>query len=327
MSYFQEMDKRKLYSGMALLPLLVSHPILTTLSKDPNTKQYLYQSTVAVMMIEVFKLCFGSLFYVQSFGFSSPLHHSGYASWSQFLRKSVNFSVPAIVYGLANNFVFLALNYLDPAVAQLLNNLKILSTALLSWLILEKKLSLVQWTSLLVLTCGAAVTQLKTPCLNESVAAGDTAVSHGENRVFGVIIALLATLCSGIAGVWTEYVMKGRGVVKDQPIQLQNLQLYFYGVFFHIMVVWYNSGEIVADRGLFYGFGFWAWAAVFNQVFLGFSVSFLMKYADNIVKVFINCVAMVVVAILSSYLFGTELGAQLLVAIVLVASSIVLYNA
>jgi solute carrier family 35 (UDP-sugar transporter), member A1/2/3 len=323
------MDKRKLYAGLGLLPLLVSQPLLANASKDPVTGRYAYHSAVAVMSIEGLKLIIGSLFYVRAFGFSSPLAHSGYRNWEEFLRKSLYFSVPALVYALGNNLVFLGMENLDPAVYQLLNNLKILSTAVLSWIFLDRRLSLVQWTSLLVLTCGAAVTQLRTPCPEVLGAAPLTseAQQQEKNAFFGVVVSILVTICSGVAGVWTEYVMKGRGAVKDQPIQLQNVQLYIYGMITHSAIVSYKAGDFIADNGMFFGFSFWAWMAVLNQVFLGFAVSFLMKYADNIVKVFINCVAMLIVAVLSAYLFGTEVNAQLLIAIVLVAASIVLYNA
>jgi UDP-sugar transporter A1/2/3 len=53
------------------------------------------------------------------------------------------------------------MSYVDAATYQILGNLKIVSTGLLSWLFLRKRLTMVQWYALVLLMCGAATSQIQ----------------------------------------------------------------------------------------------------------------------------------------------------------------------
>ena len=68
-------------------------------------------------------------------------------------------AVPAGLYTVQNNLAYFAMSHLDAATHQLLYQLKILTTAIFSVLLLKKSLSPTQWTSLCLLCLGVGLVQ------------------------------------------------------------------------------------------------------------------------------------------------------------------------
>jgi solute carrier family 35 (UDP-sugar transporter), member A1/2/3 len=75
-------------------------------------------------------------------------------------QAALLYVTPSIIYLVHNNVQFFTLRYLDPATYQVLGNLKIVTTGLLLWLFLGRRLSKLQWIALLLLTLGATTSQV-----------------------------------------------------------------------------------------------------------------------------------------------------------------------
>ena len=99
---------------------------------------------VVVLTIEVAKLavCAAVLCVGEGFG---PV-------CTKFLRQSAQSAVPALLYLLQNNIIFFAISRIDAPTFQVLYQSKIALTALLSVLMLGRRLSARQWLALLLLT-------------------------------------------------------------------------------------------------------------------------------------------------------------------------------
>ena len=67
--------------------------------------------------------------------------------------------VPTLV--LVYLLQFWTLKYVDPATYQILGNLKIVTTGVLFRLLLQRRLSLLQWISLVLLMIGATTSQVR----------------------------------------------------------------------------------------------------------------------------------------------------------------------
>ena len=76
------------------------------------------------------------------------------------LLEVLKSGVPSILYVIVNNLAFVAISNLDAAAYQLTYQGKIFTTAVLSVLILKRKLSVRKWLALGVLGCGIAMVQL-----------------------------------------------------------------------------------------------------------------------------------------------------------------------
>ncbi len=92
---------------------------------------------------------------------------------------------------------------------QVCYQLKILTTALFSVVILQRALSRSKWASLVILTLGVSLTELDAASGHKARPAkdGDTA----QSPMLGFVCVLMACLTSGFAGVWFEKILKGVG--------------------------------------------------------------------------------------------------------------------
>ena len=75
-------------------------------------------------------------------------------------RDNAKIAIPAVVYVIQNNLIYLGVSNLDAATFQVTVQLKILTTALLSVFILHKPLSRLQWVALVILFVGVSLVQL-----------------------------------------------------------------------------------------------------------------------------------------------------------------------
>ncbi|PWN52418.1 nucleotide-sugar transporter, partial [Violaceomyces palustris] len=147
----------------------------------------LYLTGTAVLLSEVGKAIFSSLFGIRSFrldsagaGYDASCHPSytlptsfdfrrksrslSYAikrfSAKVFTKRSIELLLPAILYVAQNNLQLVAASLLEPATFQVLSQLKIFTTAVFLVLILGRKLDSRQWFSIFFLIFGVAMVQL-----------------------------------------------------------------------------------------------------------------------------------------------------------------------
>jgi len=122
------------------------------------------------------------------------------------------------------------LKNLDAATYQVTYQLKILTTAGFSVLLLQKQLHFTQWFSLILLTVGVALVQIP--------GAEVLSIHPERNRLTGLISVLVACFSSGFAGVFYEKLLK----TSSQPsVIIRNLQL---GVFSLLLS---GSGMMISD--------------------------------------------------------------------------------
>ncbi|XP_013408278.1 UDP-N-acetylglucosamine transporter isoform X2 [Lingula anatina] len=312
----QSVFQRSLKS-VSLVTLTFQNGALTLVSRYARTRPgNMFFSTTAVVMAELFK-CVSCLFIIMG-------QEGGIRPWARRLNEDVfqqpydclKISVPAVVYVIQNNLLYVAISNLDAGTFQVTYQLKILTTAVFSVILLQKKLSKIQWVALVMLFTGVAFVQFKPESTSEKV-------STEQNRLLGFGAVLLASALSGFAGVYFEKVLK----TTKQSLWLRNVQLGFLGVVFGTVTIFLSTdGQKVRDKGFFFGYDMVVWAVVFLQSFGGLLVAVVVKYADNILKGFACSAAIVFASLASVYLFNFQLSLQFVIGACLVCISVFMYG-
>jgi UDP-galactose transporter len=252
-------------------------------------------------------------------------------------NESWKLAIPAVLYTIQNTLQYVAVSNLDAATFQVTYQLKILTTAIFSVLMLGRSLSPRKWISLLLLIIGVSIIQvpqhIEAPASTESkswtrsledirkigsIAAHKLARSatyegiqadsvaetpHMDRRV-GLIAVLVACALSGLAGVTFEKILKDSTSAKNTTLWVRNCQLSFWSLFpsLFLGVLW-KEGDAISKTGFFAGYNWVVWMAILFQAAGGVIVALVINYADNIAKNFATSVSIVLSCVASAYFF------------------------
>ena len=203
--------------------------------------------------------------------------------WSSiFSWSSLPLLVPAIAYVVQNNLIYLASSNLQVGSFAVLSQMKILTTAGFSVVLLGKRLIRNQWIALGLLAIGVGVVQVQSLY---ATGAGP-AYRQGVDPVKGFLAVFSACFTSGLAGVWFEKVLKGT----PTDLWVRNVQLSLFSLPPALLPVLFNNsasqqGAFVQPRSVFHNFTALTWLVIFIQVAGGLLTALVIKFADNLLKV------------------------------------------
>lgn len=219
-------------------------------------------------------------------------------------------SIPAILYLVQNTLLYVALSNLSAPLFQVTYQGKLLTTALVSVVLLNRRYNMKQWICLTTLGFGVAAV-----VLGETKAKDDAPQElNDQNMIVGLIAVSISCLSSALAGVYFEKVLKKVSNDDDSTIPppslwMRNVQLAFFSV---VVAYLKRLGSDDEDNLLpfFHGFNSAVWTLVACQAGGGLLVAAVIKYADNVLKGLATGVAVVVSTICSMILFDTPLTLQ-----------------
>ncbi|CAE8623181.1 unnamed protein product, partial [Polarella glacialis] len=261
----------------------------------------------------VVKLACSFLFLSKEQGSTVAAANHVIRSFTRSRSDLVKVSVPSLLYTLQNNLLFVSLSNLSGAVYQVTYQLKILTTAVLSVVILNKALGPTKWLALLILTMGVA-------CIQFPRGSSAAAVHEGSATV-GLVAVLSACVTSGLAGVYLEKILKQT----DASIWMRNIQLASFGGLLALIGAFLQDGEKILQDGLLQGYSPLVWCVILLQAVGGLVVAAVLKYADNILKCFGNALSIVISCMMSAVFlqeFSPDLLFVLGTVLVLVATTL-----
>jgi UDP-sugar transporter A1/2/3 len=315
---------------LAAAVTMALQPIFLTLSKGPKG-YFEYSVGSATLLCELLKLGFSSISLAIQLARNPELKSSVLSNrpWLEFAQ----FFVPSVIYFANNNLVFVILMALDPSTFQLVSQTKTIFTGILFRFMLRRRLTIFQWMALFFLACGTACSQIPSAEAREAQAAQmlmtrENKLEAGSNELslpawVGVLVTLLTAVLSSLAGVYNELLLKGRVVA---PIHWQNMQMYLHGAWLNFAFMMIYDGEDIRANGMLHGYTWLTWAAILCNASVGIAVSAVLKYCDNIARVYAHSIAMLCVMLVSVPLFGLAVTAQLIIALLLVTGSTLQYN-
>ncbi|KAF9934736.1 hypothetical protein FBU30_000594 [Linnemannia zychae] len=323
------------------------------LAQSPGRK--VFYSSTAVFINEIVKLIVCTIMTIRE-----TIRDTGRFYPQDFLNDvfggdAWKLAVPAMLYAIQNNLQYVASHALDPSTFQVTYQLKILTTALFSVILLHRSLPALKWMSLVMLTAGIALVSVEESnnrngrtaiknagtdaivppsalgdLLDEqkggaavvAAAAGEAASNDRPELFVGLMAVLIACILSGLAGVYFEKILKNT----QASIWLRNIQLSFFSLPFSLLAVYLKDGEGVTEQGFFAGYDMLVVTAIACQSAGGLIVAVVVKYADNILKGFATSISIVISSIASVALFGSKIGSIFMLGTVLVLGATYMYS-
>lgn len=304
-----------MFNVLSLSALVIQNSGLTItmrLSRIGKPESELFQTSTAVALSELIKLVISIVVY-----FCVERNHM---SVRQMLRRIysdkstlLKTSIPSTLYVLQNNLQYLATSNLPAEIYQVLIQMKLITTALLSSSVLGRKLSNAQWMSIVMLFVGVAIVQLS---LQTSKAITNF------NPVVGITAVLVSCVTSGFAGVYNEKLLKD----DSTSLWARNVQLSTISFLLSVFPC-IADGVGIFQRGFFYGYSPLVLSVILLQALGGIIVSIVVKNTGSIVKGFATSGSIVLSCIFSTFLFSDiTMNAQFLAGTALVVLSTFAYS-
>ena len=119
-------------------------------------------------------------------------------------KQAYKMFVPAFIYFVMNLLSFYALQRIDAGVFTVLGQLKILTTAVFTTVMLRRRVSVVQWRALFLLVLGCILVLYEASTAKEKKSASFAA------QISGTVAMLIEVTMSGFASIWFEMVVKNK---------------------------------------------------------------------------------------------------------------------
>jgi UDP-sugar transporter A1/2/3 len=294
-----------------------------------------YYASTAVFISEIMKLVFCSFYAISEQGLTEPFEQIFHGDWWKL-------SIPALLYTLQNNLQYVAVSNLEAVTFQVMHQLKILSTALFSVIILRRSLSRGQWAALFLLTFGVALIQIPESTFMElkdliyglhdtgakrqasNKPSSETAATASMNPLVGVMAIVTASIISGLSGVYFEKVLK---TTNNVSVWVRNIQLSIFSLIPCLVLgVYFKDGSGIAKNGFLHGYNSVVWTSVSLQALGGIVVSLSVKYADNIAKNFATSISIILSFLASVLFFNFAVSVNFVFGVMTVLTSTYMYS-
>ncbi|KNC85236.1 hypothetical protein SARC_02571, partial [Sphaeroforma arctica JP610] len=208
----------------------------------------------------------------------------------------------------------------DAATFQVSYQLKILTTAILSVVMLGRHLTVLKWASLVVLMGGVALVSIPDDAWSDNAQVAEA--EEGINVAVGLTAVVTACTFSGFAGVYFEKILKGTSA----SIWVRNIQLGGFGLVIGLFIVYMNDSKAVYADGFFAQYNYLVWMVILLHAAGGLIIAVVVKYADNILKGFATAAAIILSAIISVFLFDFEPSRNFKIGATLVIAAVGMYS-
>lgn len=225
--------------------------------------------------------------------------------------------LPSLIYVVQNYLNQTAVVILDGVTFNILNQTKIIWTAILVFLMLGKRQSQQQIVALFLLIGGALIMTTSKQTKSQKDTTDSIALYYT-----GVVQALLAALLSGFAGTIVQKALQNQ----SRNAYLVTIELSVFGVAGLLLSMVFNDSSSTKSTGLWDGWTFMTYVTMLIQAVGGIIVGFVIKYTGNVEKSFAVVAGLVLTALIESTVNHQPFGVPGIVAVGFVALSTKIYT-
>ncbi|KAI9484385.1 nucleotide-sugar transporter-domain-containing protein [Zychaea mexicana] len=302
---------------LSLIVLVVQNSTLVLMMRYSRIVQKpgqpMYIASTAVFLAEVLKIiaCLAVMYHQQRY-------------WSKFVlvvrqeilgkpKETAKMLIPSSLYALQNNLLYVALSNLEAATFQVTYQMKIMSTAIFSVVLLGRSLTRAKWFALVLLMIGVTLVQSQSMASAPPPSGESGSIEDGsgvtQNPLIGLIAVITSCISSGFAGCYFEKILK----TSDTSMWVRNIQLGLSGAVFSLVGMLMYDMQPLRQGGMLQGYDWLTWVVIANQALGGLLVAIVVKYADVILKSFATSISLILSSAISFYFFDFRLSLQFVV--------------
>lgn len=208
-------------------------------------------------------------------------------------------AIPSLVYTFQNNLTFYSLEYLTAPEMQVLYQMKVLTTAGLSVLILGTVLDASKWSACFLLVLGIAMVQW--PRGENGLLSGDLVINPG--KVKGFLAVLGGCTTKAFASVFIEKLLKQT----QASVWMRNVQFGFFGAIISLCMSLIEDGPKIWEAGLTQGYTSRVVVVIFVNANGGLLVAAMLKYAGATLGCFSTALSIILTCVISATVLNDEL--------------------
>ncbi|KAJ4715714.1 CMP-sialic acid transporter 5-like [Melia azedarach] len=226
--------------------------------------------------------------------------------------------LPAAIYALQNSLLQISYKNLDSLTFSMLNQTKIIFTALFTYIILRQKQSTQQIGALLLLIMAAVLLSI-----GEGSSKHSTSGDLDRILFYGIVPVLVASVLSGLASSLCQWASQ----VKKHSSYLMTVEMSIVGSLCLLVSMSKSpDGQAIRQHGFFYGWTPLTLIPVISNALGGILVGLVTSHAGGVRKGFVIVSALLVTALLQFIFEGKPPSLYCLIALPLVVSSISVYQ-
>lgn len=291
-----EMENIQWIKKFVLIALCLQNASYTLLRKYSSMSEKV--SSKEVLLVGEFIKLFTSIYFINNSEERSSSRGEGFAKLVWLVKHSSKMLILSTIYLVMNVLSFVSLQYIGAGEFTVCAQLKILTTATFSVLVLGTSINYTKWRALAQLVVGCIL--VTSPSFDSSFNTNE--IDTYNKLTFGYGAVLLEVFMSGFASIYFEKVVKSPSEVIT--IWERNFQLCFYSIIIYSCMIFYESDST------YYPLANWSITTVI-VAFLGAGGGLLvagtLKYADSILKTLATAGAIIISTILSYFFLGSKL--------------------
>lgn len=137
---------------------------------------------------------------------------------------------------------------------------------------------------------------------------------------------MVQVFCSCFAGVYNEYLLKGRS--GEAPLMIQNVFMYIDSILCNLLLLIYRGTlqDAFTSQSINSILTVNVVSIIFNNAAIGIVTSLFLKKLNSILKTFASALELMFTAVLSWIIFGIPITILTVIALIIVTYAIILYS-
>ncbi|XAR73384.1 hypothetical protein NMG60_11007336 [Bertholletia excelsa] len=226
--------------------------------------------------------------------------------------------LPAAIYAMQSSLLQISYKNLDSLTFSILNQTKLIFTALFTYVILRQKQSIQQIGALSLLVMATVLLSI-----GEGSSKGSTSSNPDQILYYGIIPVMVASVLSGLASALCQWASQ----VKKRSSYLMTVEMSSIGSLCLLASTFESSdGEAIRKHGFLYGWTPLTLIPVISNALGGILVGLFTSRVGCVQKGFVIVSSLLVTALLQFIFDGKPPSWYYLVALPLVISSISIYQ-